>query len=360
MSELARLEIGAVRNILSASLSPSPTMNLLHGENGSGKTSVLEAIHLLGTGQSFRSTKIDPLINHDADTATVFAELAQGQHIGLEKSRNRNHQLKLQGQKQSGWESVARVLPVQILDAHTFLLLEGGPRARRRFLDWGVFHVEPEFVDAWRRTRKCLANRNLLLKSRQVDRAQLAAWERELDQAATIVDNARSRYFATFMPVFLALYKQLAHDSVSEVLLGYERGWEAGKPLAQVLDETLETDTRYKATQHGPHRAELQVKIGRNRAIDVMSRGQQKLLVCALKLAQGQLLADQLERNCIYLVDDLPAELDEHNAGVVFELLRAQGSQIFVTCVNLKALENTLNSSAEVAQFHVERGTITA
>lgn len=359
MSEITRLSITAIRNIESAEFHPIPGVNVLVGPNGSGKTSVLESIHLLATGKSFRSAKVDPLINQEADTGVVFVELASGYHIGLSKSRRQNHQLHFQDQAQRNWETVARELPVQLLDSNAFLLLEGGPRSRRRFLDWGVFHVEQSFVDSWRRSSKCLANRNHLLKQKRIDTTQLAAWDAELSEAAAAVDRSRQKYFEALLPEFRRVYQQLDPVLADLVSVQYLRGWDVDRDLSEVLFATMDTDVRYGATQNGPHRAELEIKIGKNRAIDILSRGQQKILVSALKIAQGGLMSSALGRSCVYLADDLPAELDKANRGAVMRMLIEQSSQLFVTCVDRDGLKAGLPDSLEMAMFHVERGTIT-
>lgn len=359
MSEISRLNVTSVRNILTAELAPSPNVNVLFGENGSGKTSLLESIHLLAAGKSFRNAKIDPLINFEADSAVVYAELSNGFRIGLSKSRRQNHQLHFQDKPQRNWESVARELPIQVLDSNSFLLLEGGPRARRRFLDWGVFHVEPSFIEHWRRSKKCLANRNFLLKRNKFDSAQLRAWDSELSDAAEAVDQSRRACLDALMPRFYEVYSELAGAPAMEISIHYSRGWSETKTLADILAETASLDSRYGATQNGPHRAELEILIGRKRAIDILSRGQQKILVSALKIAQGDLLSSVLGRKCIYLVDDLPAELDLRNRGAVLAQLLRQGGQLFLTSVEYDALETSLPTATELAMFHVERGTIT-
>lgn len=359
MSEITRLNITSVRNIDTCEIRPSPTVNVLYGKNGSGKTSLLECIHVLASGKSFRSNKVDPLINHDADLAVIYAELRSGFHIGLSKSRRQNHLLHFQDQPQRNWESVARELPVQLLDSNSFLLLEGGPRSRRKYLDWGVFHVEHNFIGNWRRSRKCLANRNMLLRQKRVDTKQLHAWDSELNESAREVDQSRHRYFDTLVQRFAKVYEDLQGAYADSISLRYERGWEAGLDLIDVLAATLALDIKYGATQNGPHRAELDIRVGKNRAVDILSRGQQKVLVSALKIAQGDLLSSALDRKCIYLVDDLAAELDLQNRSAVIKHLLRQGGQLFLTSVEEEALKSCLPEAIELAMFHVERGTIT-
>lgn len=360
MSIIEKLSVAAVRNINSLDIEPIATVNILHGENGSGKTSILESIHLLASGRSFRTSKLDPLINSEKDEAVVFARLVDGKEIGLSKSRRQKHHLKFRSERQSNWENVARELPCQILDSNSFLLLEGGPRSRRQFLDWGVFHVEHGFVENWRRTKKSIANRNLLLRQRSPDVSQIAAWDSELCLSAKEVHRARAEYFQLFLPLFLKLYREMNGIESDALRIDYECGWDADKCLADVLVENRDIDIRYGATQSGPHRADLSLKIGRNRAVEILSRGQQKMLVSAMKIAQGLLLSQALDRKCIFLVDDLPSELDHDNRVAILSQLVSMGSQIFVTCVEIGGILDSLPGLPKLATFHVERGTITS
>ena len=221
--------------------------------------------------------------------------------------------------------------------------------------------MEHSFLNHWRVTRKCIANRNQLLKAQRLDEQQLQAWDVELCQAAAAVHLARKRYFDNFLPAFNEIYQSLAAENAIEALsLEYNRGWDSKIELAEVLQSARHQDLKYGATQNGPHRADVVVKVGQSPAIDVLSRGQQKVLVSALKIAQGSLYANAIQDRCIYLVDDLPAELDKENRAKILENLLALDSQLFVTCVELNSVKDSLQNPLAMSTFHVERGTITA
>ncbi|MEX2131987.1 MAG: DNA replication/repair protein RecF [Pseudohongiellaceae bacterium] len=357
MTCIDRLNISHVRNIDDISICPGERVNLIIGANGSGKTSILESIHLLSVGRSFRSSKVAPVIQHGSSECTIYGELSEGAiTIGLQKFRTQRHVLKVQGKKQPNWLEAARHLPLQVLDSNAFLLLEGSPKVRRRFLDWGVFHVEPGFMQHWTNSRTCIANRNLLLKSGRPDRHQLQAWSYELSVEADLVDQARRGYFDAFSPVLLPLLQEFL--PVSELSLSYFRGWDHQKALSEVLQQSLEADIRHGITQFGPHRADIKVRIGKAKAVELLSRGQQKLLVSAMKIAQGQLLAERKRKRCIFLVDDLPAELDEANRVRVCRILASLGGQVFVTCVESEPLNKCWDKATPLARFHVEHGKI--
>ncbi|MXZ33169.1 MAG: DNA replication and repair protein RecF, partial [Gammaproteobacteria bacterium] len=176
---------------------------MLAGPNASGKTSFLEAIHYLALGRSFRTSSVKPLIRIGDDETVLFTELSGGTKIGLHRTRKGDQQLKSNGLVQRSWEGVAREIPIQLLDATSFSLLNEGPRLRRRFLDWGVFHVEQQFLPAWRRTRKSIMHRNALLKrAGRMDEEQLAAWKEELVSGAMEITGSRERYFLRLQEAF--------------------------------------------------------------------------------------------------------------------------------------------------------------
>lgn len=360
MSSIERLTISAVRNLNDIAIEPSSRINLFYGQNGSGKTSLLEAIHILASGRSFRSAKLDSVVQEGSSASSLFAGLTNGRKIGLARPRKAKQLLKLDGDNQKSWEQVARQLPVQVLDSHSFRLLEGGPQQRRQFLDWGVFHVEPNFVHEWRKSKRSISQRNLLLKSTPCQRSHLEPWTVEFCKSGEEIHRARQNYFEQFKPVFHSVYRELSPKLAEETSLSYDRGWSLEQSLEECLERGIEADMRYGATQSGPHRADLKILQNGVSVADVYSRGQQKVLICALKIAQGMLYSKHLEVQCIYLVDDLPAELDRNNRIAVLKMLSELGGQLFLTSIEKEILDEFASGSESlVATFHVERGTIT-
>lgn len=358
MATIRRLDILRIRNLSDVQIRPANTVNIISGNNGSGKTSLLEAIYMLGLGRSFRSQKLEPVIATDSEDCVIFSELGDGVTIGLNKSRKKGHVLKLLGERQKSWVETARQLPMQIINSDSFLLLEGSPRIRRRFLDWGVFHVEHDFASAWRKATKCLTQRNLLLKHRKLDRMQLGAWDEELSTQGELIDSYRRSYFERLLPILnTALPRLIDLPSLS---IHYERGWGSAQSLKEALSASLERDIKYGATQVGPHRADLSIKIGRHGASEVLSRGQQKLLVSAMKIAQSQLLFTLTQEKGLYLIDDLPSELDPANRVLICRLLEELNCQIFITCVDAAELEKCWSAGVTSGKFHVEHGKIDA
>jgi DNA replication and repair protein RecF len=358
---LTRFTVTAVRNLQPVTLAPSPRINILSGDNGSGKTSVLEAIHLLGLARSFRSTRLMPVIQHEQPACTVFGQvqMADGRqaNLGISRDRQGEFQIRIDGQNAHSASQLAEALPLQLINPDSFRLLEGAPKIRRQFLDWGVFHVEQRFLSAWQRLQKALRQRNSWLRHGTLDAASQAAWDRELCLASDEIDSYRRAYIQALKPVFEKTLSELVE--LEGLTLSYYRGWDKDRALSDVLSSTLQRDQQIGHTQAGPQRADLRLRLGQHNAAEILSRGQQKLVVCALRIAQGHLLNEAKHGQCIYLVDDLPSELDEHHRRALCRLLEDLHCQVFITCVDHELLREGWRTDTPVTMFHVEHGGIT-
>jgi len=351
-----------VRNLVDVSITELAPVNVFYGDNGAGKTSILEAIHLLSAARSFRSHKLNPLINSLCDKCLAFADIdiagAGFQPVGVERyksSQQRGH-IRVGGETVSSASVLAENLPLQVLSSDTFKLLEGAPKVRRQFMDWGVFHVEHGFHGAWKNAQRCLKQRNSLLRRGRIDPAQLQAWSQELVVAGEQLHRYRESYFSHFLPQFSTMLSRLtALDGVS---LEYYRGWEKTKTLAESYLDNSQKDIDRGYTGTGHHRADLRLKCQSMMAVDVLSRGQQKLVVCAMRLAQGYLLGSLRGKRCVFLVDDLPAELDRRHRKALCELLEELNCQVFLTCVDYQDVKDCWHEDTKRKLFHVEQGKV--
>ncbi|WP_017939510.1 DNA replication/repair protein RecF [Zestomonas thermotolerans] len=358
---LCRLTVTAVRNLHAVTLSPSPRINILHGANGSGKTSLLEAVHLLGLARSFRSLRLQPVIQYEQLACTVFGQVSMPEgrlcNIGVSRERSGEFVIRIDGQNARSAAQLAEIMPLQLINPDSFRLLEGAPKVRRQFLDWGVFHVEPRFLPAWQRLQKALRQRNSWLRHGTLDAASQAAWDRELCLASDEIDTYRRAYIQALKPVFESTLRELVE--LEGLTLSYYRGWDKERALSEVLAASLTRDQQLGHTQAGPQRADLRLRLGSNNAADILSRGQQKLVVCALRIAQGHLVSQVKRGRCIYLVDDLPSELDEQHRRALCRLLEELNCQVFITCVDHELLMDGWHADTPVSMFHVEHGRIT-
>lgn len=362
MPALVRLELKNLRNIQSAELEPGPGFNLFFGDNGSGKTTVLESLHLLALGRSFRSHLQKSLVSEGQNEATVFGQTLDGLSLGVLRPLRGAQSLRIGGRKAEGLAELSQALPIQLINADTFQILEGSPTERRRFLDWGVFHVEHSFLDSWRRTRLALQNRNSLLRQ-EASAAELEPWTLELVRSAEQMDRQRRDYLDKLKAL---IGSQLAESgawiSTSPLEIEYLRGWDQSLGLYEQIQQDISRDRRYGHTSSGPHRADLRFRFGAMDAAELLSRGQLKLLICTLKLAQAQLLEQETGKRATFLIDDLPAELDATNRERVCRLLAERQTQVLLTSIERETLTGALQSAAknstENKLFHVKHGKI--
>jgi DNA replication and repair protein RecF len=347
---LTRIEISNLRNIAHATLDPAPRINLLVGDNGSGKTSALEAVYLLGRARSFRTNQTSQLVQFQHSHLLVTGTVGDGTAIGLRMSRA-ERELHLAGQKLQSSAELVRAFPVLLIHPPSSALLDGAPRLRRQFLDWGVFHVEHHYLDNWRCYAKALSQRNALL--RQGRRKELAAWNHQLARYGTIVAEARNAYLQRLQPHLSAATEHFFPGCA--VRLEHSLGWKSSRTLMEVLGEEFGPDLTHGYTVSGPHKGDFTIFADDKPAKTYFSRGQAKLMAYALLLAQSSLLEDAATPVCL-LVDDLASELDRRNRGKLMGLLAARRGQCFVTAVHPGEIEGM--SADATAMFHVEHGRI--
>lgn len=353
---LLKLDIYAVRNIQKESINPSPAINFIVGENASGKSALLEAIFILGRAKSFRCSAIKSVINFSKNQLVVSAQTLQtnGNHVQLGiQLDGKNIEIHINQQAKQKRSDLAYALPLQLIHPKSYELLDAGSQIRREFLDWGVFNNDQNFLPAWRRFKKALSQRNALLKTRRLE--QINVWDKELVYYGTIVDSYRQQYLEKFQPVFIEIIGRfLALDGIDLKLVS---GWDTAKEFNRVLIEDLDKDLRYGFTHSGPHRGDFQLLVNNRLAKDFVSRGQLKLLVMSLKLAQVQLLANEQSQTGCILIDDFAAELDVINRAKLLRYLSEMACQVFITATEAQDFGD-LSQIENYKMFHVEQGSI--
>ncbi len=360
---LTRLQIQNVRNLQAIALQDLQRVNVFFGRNGSGKTSVLEAIHLLGMARSFRGS-IKSLVAHGQSSCTVFGQVSSaaspaGLPLGVQRETSGESRIKVGGRAVRTVAELVEHFPLQVINADSFDLLTGAPGARRQYLDWGVFHVEHRFFSQWQRFQRGIKQRNKLLRRGKMSAEELSVWTRELADSGAALNEYRQACLSLLVPRFKEIISRLA-PGLKGLELRYRQGWDKQLTYADALENSRGTDIEQGYTHVGPQRADIRVMIEHHLAADTLSRGQQKLVVCALKLAQGQLLAEMGHGRCTYLVDDLPSELDRQHSQQVCELLASMDAQVFITCVQHQDIEAVWPESgrSDMAMFHVEHGNV--
>ncbi len=350
---LKKLVLDHVRNIEHAILEPDPRLNIIYGANASGKTSLLEGIHLLGTARSFRTARVNHTIQRTEPCLTVSGKLATQPevNIGVERCKDKTR-IRINQKNISQASELVRQLPMQIITPESHEILDQGPKHRRQLIDWGMFHVKPQYLDHIKAFMRALRQRNAALR-KDNNPMLVRSFDAGLVHAAQAVHNKRSAYIADIGPRIIDMTKKLCGETIT---VHYQSGWKAGENYQDVLKNQYDSDSLKHHTQSGPHRADLIFKVDSVPVQQGFSRGQQKMLVCALKLAQLQYYFDKTCRSALVLVDDLAAELDITHRQRLLELLMVSQAQIFITLTEKDLLDASHISSKKV--FHVKQGAV--
>ena len=344
------LQVRNVRNLSNLRIEPSPELNIICGPNGSGKTALLEAIYFLGRCRSFRTSGINRVIRHHQKELQVSAGIRMPDQslvvTGVERSRA-SITIRYNNRTVRKVSEQAAQIPVITITPDSHGLVSGSPVYRRRWLDWAMFHVEPNYIEAWRGYYKALKNRNSLLRRNKVE--QLEAWEWAMCRAAGIINEQRDAFITELSDEMARTAQQL---EIPQATLEYERGWQTGTDLAHVLATQRKGDQERGATRNGVHRGDMVIRKDGRDIGHFYSRGQIKLCIIALSLAQESAFRHRTGRSPIILIDDFAAELDVIGQRRVIDVLAGLGGQVFITTTG----EIPTNTYNKQKMFHVKHG----
>lgn len=354
---LDKLNLLNFRNIIQASLSLIPQINLFIGQNGAGKSSILEAVYLMSYGRSFRTHQNMRLIHHNHDKLQLFA---QGHHenqsynLGYERQRQGEQHIKVDGERKASLAALSALLPSQLLTTTSYRYFTDGPQIRRNQLNWGIFYQQPSFYRYWQSYQKALKQRNAALKAR-LPMAQICAWDTKLCQSSETLHQLRQNYTQSLQPKLQQLLNHLLQGFTLE--LRYEAGWDTTLNFAANLNRQYHASLAAGYTTCGPHRADCQLYLDDTPAHMVLSQGQQKLAIYALCFAQGMLLTEQTGIQPIYLIDDLVSELDTDKITCLANVLSQLQAQTLITGIHQHLFE-PITSALPSQIHHVDHGVI--
>lgn len=356
--EVRTLRVADLRSVARAELQFGPGVNVILGPNGAGKTSLVEALYLMSRGRSFRTRRTEVLSRRGSPGFSIFAEVS---------SRGAQHRLGL-GHGPGGWQvriddadaprlsSLFEWCAACCFEPGSHGLLTGAREDRRAFVDWGVFHMEPQYAVWWRRYQRALRQRNAALKAEASD-AEIAAWDQELVEAGEPLSASRLVYLERFKPAWTrAALAWLPELGSGQIVV--DRGWPEGRGLGEVLAETRSIDRRRYVTTRGPHRFDWMPSFEGAPDVAFLSRGQGKLTALAAVLAQAEVFEMQRGEAAVLLLDDLPSELDELHQLRLLASVLASGQQVIVTATHPSAAMQDAMRAA--VMFHVEHGQVSA
>jgi DNA replication and repair protein RecF len=347
---LDEVTVENVRSIERAELRLHGGLNLVWGDNGSGKTSLLESIFLLGRGRSFRTRTTERLIRYGQQQLLSFGRLEARvpRALGVQVSRTSGTEAKIDGRFVSSLAELAQAFPVQVIDPGVHKLVEESGHRRRRWIDWAVFHVEPGYVDTWSRYARALKQRNAALRRSP---EQTHVWDIELARDGEVLAASRSNLLARLQTHWATIVGELTGLDVE---LAHYRGWDAARSLAEALAEHAPQDRLRGLTHAGPHRGDIRVRVNGRPARDVLSRGQQKLVAVAMILSQLEMLREAVGIVPTLLLDDPAAELDRERLDRFIRVVQRTTRQLVTTAL----APDTRLFGAPDRVFHVEQGRV--
>ena len=348
---LRQFSLTDFRNLHSATLDFHPSINLLYGENGSGKTSLLEAIHVNCQARSFRQRQLKKCIKHGSDRFLLFGKF-DTHKVGISRSEN-TQEIRVNGESIGRQSELVRLSPVKVFNAESFELLTGPPEVRRKYLDWCLFHVEHSYADHWLKYRHALKQRNKLLKDRR-DLHLLDYWDSYLVGPSQALCDLRKEYCDRISALMVKDLSGLFGDL--EITVEYEVGWDNSIDLLEAMKNGKQKDIRNGFTGQGIHRDNM-VILSKGRPVkDVLSRGQLKRLTIVLLIAALKLVSKPQEHRIILLIDDLTAEMDKSSEDTVYSALSDIDLQVFITNIT-EGIPEPIKGK-DFKMFHVEHGMI--
>ncbi len=343
------LRVGAIsahafRNLAPLAFEPGAGINVLSGDNGQGKSNVLEAIFYLGSLGSFRGAPASELIQHGAETAAISCELrtaplARALSVRLHAGAARR-ELSLDGKRPRSIAAWASVAPMVVFHPGDLVLGQGAPERRRAFLDRVLEIVDPVFAGARADYERALRSRNRLLRDEAPERA-IRAFDPILASSGSVVGVCRARLVDDLAPRAERAFEEIMGAEVPLRLRYAPRVEPTEMALRAALERSLEKDRARGWTAEGPHADDLAVEVLGHAAKHHASQGQHRAMVLALKVAETDELARRSGKLPVLLLDDVSSELDRTRSRRFFEMLARRGGQVFLTTTTpeLVALE---------------------
>ena len=358
--QLLSLNCESFRNLSSVSIAPHPRFNILEGQNGQGKTNILEAIYLLGALRSFREVRTKGLIQWEQSAAIVRGRVSRRgveRELGVELSQ-RGRRAVTDGKIVARLSDYFGHLHLVVFAPEDLSLSKGGPSGRRRFLDRSIFQVVPSYFDEMRAYQKALKHRNELLRKSNgpVDSVLMETFDQALAQRGAKVLWRRLSFLEQFIPVVEGVFEELTGGGHT---LGLRYDGMVGElvtedVICQAFMERLNAssavDQRRRYTTRGPHIDDIVITLDDHVARSHASQGQHRAIALALKIAELRLAEATLEAPPILLLDDVSSELDERRNAQLMASLDAGNGQVFVTTTDRRWIH--VNGDTQVFSVH--------
>lgn len=364
---VAKLFTQNFRNLDGAPISFHPKLNFIVGDNGSGKSSLLEALFFLGHGKSFRTSKVDTLACHETKNFVVSVKDSQDCQLGLSRDiTSGSTVIKVDGQRQSKLSVLAKNVAIQIVTPESFKLFFGGPKERRRFIDLGMFHVKHDFSNQWKNFNRVLKQRNASIRLGATNQSpdnnsMLSYWTEQFCQLSIEVSDLRSGYVSEIIQE-LNIWLAILLPSINQrVTVQYLQGWPQKNTLIDMLNNYKEKEASFGYSIYGAHKFDVKFLLDKKAIETQLSRGQQKLFLLALTFAQASFIARVKLVKPILLIDDIGAELDSNSRAALSAAIDKLDCQVIITAIESNVLHPFIGSCEDrkYSMFHVKHGKVT-
>jgi DNA replication and repair protein RecF len=356
---LDRLRAREFRNLRQLELVPGPRFNVVSGENGQGKSNLLEAIEYLGSLRSFRGARVEDLI-HEAAERAELSGLASGDgpphQLRVALDRGERREVQLDGKRPRSRASYGRALPAVVFHPGELTLTAGGADARRSFLDHLLTRLDETYATSLAAYTRALASRNRLLRAEPPNRRGITAYDELLSASGAVIGQARAALVDALSPQVSTLFEEIS-GAGPQLSLRYEpRVFPEVASLRAALQTAYDKDIARGFTADGPHADDLGFRLRETKARRYASQGQHRAMVLALKVAELRELERRTGRTPLLLLDDVSSELDRAKNQRFFEMLARLGGQVFLTTTH----PDLIRVDTDRRDFLITAGELTA
>ena len=340
-----------------STLELSPGVNFFYGKNGSGKTSILEAIYLCSSGKSFKSSNIKSLISIGTDAFNIKGyDKDRGYTLSITKEKDKPVSVLLNNSKTTT-SKLLKEFPSTAIHNNTFSFADASPDFRRKLLDRSLFVADQSFPEAWFSFHRCLKQRNALLRNGSI--TNIEPWENKISDDGTILDSKRVIFFEQttneLKNIISKLNKTSSIDYLKNIQIEFFSGWDKDKSLKEIMIENRTIDLQRRSTSVGPHKADIMFLIQDIDARQILSRGEQKLFSILWCCAQHEVLRKTYNIRASLVIDDIKSELDDNTFGVFLNLLDSLNNQIIFSCIDDHFSSKIDHNYKDFKKFHVEQ-----
>ena len=357
---IKNLKIFNFKNHSEKSFDFSPEINCFVGNNGAGKTNILDALHYLSMAKSFLGNLDAQNILHESDFFAIEAEIQGDEKNDIIKVQLPKEGKKIIKKNDKTYERIADhigFLPSVMISPYDANLISDGSESRRKFLDAMISQTDSDYLFALIQYQKTLQQRNALLKyfakNRTFDLDSLEIYNEPLTKFGTQIFEKRQRFVASILPTIQHFYEIISKGN-EKVTVIYESNLNE-QNFEEILSENLEKDTVLTYTSRGIHKDDLRFEMNENLIKKFGSQGQQKSFLIALKLAQIKRIKDITNKNPILLLDDIFDKLDDNRVSQLIELVNQQNfGQIFITDTHRERTESVvkrINEESKIFQI---------